>query len=126
MRLQLLSLIVLSVILSSGSQISLKYGMVSPTVRVALSGPVGLSNVLTIATYPLVFLGLLCFGLSAVVWLFVLSQVPLSTAYPFVALGIVITTTAGFFLFGEIMPAAKMLGICLIVGGVLAVATAKG
>lgn len=126
MRIQLLLLIVVSVLLSSGSQISLKYGMTSPNVKIAMSSPMGLSRILSIGLSPLVFLGLCCFGLSAIVWLFVLSQVPLSTAYPFVALGIVITTSAGFFLFGEMMPTTKIFGICLIVGGVLAVATATG
>ena len=67
---------------------------------------------------PLVVGGLTCFGLSAVVWLFVLSRIPLSQAYPFVALGILVTVTAGAGLFGETISWQAMVGVGLIVVGV--------
>ena len=50
---------------------------------------------LALLTSPLVLLGLAVFGLSAIVWLFVLSKIAFSHAYPFVALGIVVTVAAG-------------------------------
>ena len=78
-----------------------------------------------VATSPLVLGGLTCFGLSAVVWLFVLSQIPLSQAYPFVALGIVVTVTAGTILFGETVTAQSLAGVVLIVTGVILVGLAR-
>jgi multidrug transporter EmrE-like cation transporter len=74
-----------------------------------------------VATSPAVLLGMACFGLSAVVWLFVLAKIPLSTAYPFVALGIGITVVGGRFLFHEPVSVLKMAGIALVIGGVLCV-----
>jgi multidrug transporter EmrE-like cation transporter len=123
MRPTLVLLILFSVLLSSGSQILLKFGMTSPQMREALaieSEP--LRIILTIATSPSIVMGLACFGFSAIVWLFVLSKMPVSTAYPFVSLGIVITVVAGRLIFGELISPVKIAGVCLIVIGVSAVA----
>ena len=117
-------MIVVSVALSAGSQIVLKYGMTAPQVRGALDGGNALEIVRAIALSPQVMVGLAAFGLSAVVWLFVLSRIALSSAYPFVALGIMVTVTAGAMLFGEPMTAAKLVGVTLIVGGVVMVGLA--
>jgi multidrug transporter EmrE-like cation transporter len=76
---------------------------------------------LTIATSPAVIGGLFLFGLSALTWLLVLGRIDLSTAYPFVALGIVLTTGASWAIFHETINLIKLSGIVLIVGGVLAV-----
>jgi multidrug transporter EmrE-like cation transporter len=119
----LIPLILLSVLLAAGSQILLKFGMASPEIANALTSKDGILLIaLMIATSPFIIVGLSCFGLSAIVWLFVLSKIPLSTAYPFVALGIVITVVAGRLIFGELISPVKAAGVCLIVIGVSAVA----
>ena len=126
MRPTLTLLILLSVLLSSGSQIVLKYGMTRPAMKVMLAdSPEPLRVLLAIGTSPAVLIGMLCFGLSAVVWLFVLAKIPLSTAYPFVALGIAITVTAGRFLFAEPVSVSKLIGIGLVIAGVIAVGTSS-
>jgi len=71
---------------------------------------------------PLVVLGLLCFAVSVVSWLLALSKVDVSEAYPFVALGIVITAVAGHVLLGEPLDHLRILGIVTIVAGVVIVA----
>lgn len=48
----------------------------------------------SIAIAPAIIPGLTCFGLSAIVWLLVLSNVSLSTAYAFIAFGIAIAVAA--------------------------------
>ena len=122
MRAPLVLPVLFSVLLSSGSQILLKYGMTRPGMKVALADKVSpLITLQAIATSPAVLMGMACFGLSAVVWLFVLAKIPLSTAYPFVALGIAITVLGGRFLFHEPVSVLKMFGIALVVTGVLCV-----
>lgn len=111
-------LVILSVALSSFSQIVLKRGMTGTAVQAALERGKGLDIAWTIGTAPLVWTGLFCFGLSAVVWLFVLSRIPLSQAYPFVSLGIVVTVAAGFLAFNEPVGWQGLLGVGLIVAGV--------
>lgn len=117
-------MILTSVALSAGSQIILKYGMTAPQVRGALDSGNALDVARAVALSPQVLLGLAAFGLSAVVWLFVLSRIALSSAYPFVALGIMVTVTAGAVLFGEPVTASKLAGVTLIVGGVVLVGLA--
>jgi multidrug transporter EmrE-like cation transporter len=122
MRIELVFLILISVLLSSGSQVLLKFGMSAPDIQIALAQTdKPLQIAIAIVTSPLVLGGLFCFGLSALFWLFVLSKIPLSTAYPFVALGIVVTAISGRMLLGEPISAIKAVGIVLIVSGVLAI-----
>jgi multidrug transporter EmrE-like cation transporter len=126
MRLSLVLFVLCSVLLSSGSQILLKFGMSAPVITSELSGRADpLQIALTILTSPPILLGLTCFGASAIVWLLVLARIPLSSAYPFVALGIVITVLAGRFIFGEPISAVKLLGVTLILCGVSAVAVSS-
>src|SRR5437867_4086679 len=101
MHLGLISLILFSVALSSGSQIVLKLGMTSPTVQKAILNGQLVGIVQAVVTSPLVICGLASFSLSAIVWLFVLSRVPVSSAYPFVSLGILVTVLVGWLLLGE-------------------------
>ncbi len=123
MQPSLVTAILASVLLSAGSQIILKFGMTAQAVQAALAQPGDVPRIaLAILSSPLVLAGLACFGLSAVVWLFVLSRVPLSSAYPFVALGIVITVAAGRLIFGDPFSAFKIVGVILVVSGVLVLA----
>jgi multidrug transporter EmrE-like cation transporter len=122
MRFGFLCLALLSVALSALSQIALKAGMISPPVQAAIATSRSMGIVVAVSQSRLVLAGLFCFGVSALVWLGVLSRVPLSTAYPFVALGIAITTAAGLLLFNEPYSPLKVAGVFLIVCGVVTVA----
>jgi multidrug transporter EmrE-like cation transporter len=122
-RITLILFVLSSVLLSAGSQLLLKFGMTKPNVKSVLAANESLSQIVfTIAASPSIIAGLFCFGLSAIVWLFVLSKIPLSTAYPFVALGIAITVVGGRVLFDEPISGAKLLGVVLIILGVTTVA----
>jgi multidrug transporter EmrE-like cation transporter len=119
---QSLILIIISVMLTSLAQLLMKSGVSSAAVQEALSSKPFMTALLTIAASPSVLLGLLSFGISAAVWLLVLSRLDVSQAYPFVALGIAITVIAGQLLFGEHMSAFRACGIILIIAGVVCVA----
>ena len=128
--LSVLPLILVSVLLASGSQLVLKLGMASVPIQNALAmrreGQIGLSSLLIgIGTHPAVVAGLACFGLSAIVWLFVLSKIDVSQAYPCVALGIVLTVLGGHLLLGEEISVTRWLGLAVIVGGVGLVAVGR-
>lgn len=115
--------ILISVALSSGSQILLKKGMMATSVQSGIQSGDAVRIFTVIATSPLIVGGLFSFGLSAVVWLFVLSKVPLSTAYPFVALGMAVTVAAGAMMFGETVGVYKSIGVGLVILGILFIAT---
>ena len=110
-----------SVLLAAAAQLMLKLGMSSPSVQLALGGsdrsfP---RAVAAIMTSPIVLSGLFLFAVSVVIWLFVLARVDLSTAYPCVALGVVITVASGHFILGETISPTKLAGVTAVVIGVL-------
>lgn len=122
MRAPLVFLVLLSVLLTSGAQILLKYGMTQPGMKIALADRASpLTAFQAIATSPAVLMGMACFGISAVVWLFVLAKIPVSTAYPFIAVGIIITVIGGRFLFAEPVSLLKLFGIALVISGIVCV-----
>jgi drug/metabolite transporter (DMT)-like permease len=102
-------------------QISLKLGMVQ-NGRIdtnALSQPVHIA--LQVLSSPLVLGGLALYALGAVAWVTVLSRVPLSLAYPNLALSYAFTPVLAWLLLGESVPSLRWLGIGVICCGVLIV-----
>ena len=107
-----LSLAVFCVLLSSAAQLAMKRGM---------GAPVGADVTSTYAqalTSPLVWLGLVLYGASAVLWLWVLSRLDVSLAYPLVSLGFVVTMGLGIVWLGEPFSWLRVAGCTLIVIGV--------
>jgi drug/metabolite transporter (DMT)-like permease len=70
------------------------------------------------------FLGaVVLYGGLTLLWVWVLTFTPLSRAYPFVALAFALTPLLGGLIFGEPLALRLMLGIALILGGLLLVAS---
>lgn len=124
MRLDSFAMVLVSVVLASGSQIVLKSAMTAGDIQRTLEVGSPLEISIAIMTCPQVIAGLACFGVATVVWLFVLSRLPLSSAYPFIALGVLLTVLAGKFLFGEAVTPQKAIGVGLIMGGIVLVGAA--
>ncbi len=114
--------LVISVLLTTCSQLLMKLGMSSVGVRAALAKGDPLATVVQIALSPWIIAGLTCFALSVGLWLNVLSKLNVSQAYPCVALGFVLTMLGGHFLFGEIINLVRVAGLALILAGVGVVA----
>lgn len=70
---------------------------------------------------PLVWLGVLVWGIEVVVWLNVLEHVPLSIAYPMMSLTYVATLVAGSMVFKETITLRHAVGAALITTGVACV-----
>lgn len=104
-----------SVALGALGQVLLKSGAMS-----AGGGDGPAAALASALSSPLTWLGLLSYGLSAVVWLVVLSRLELSVAYPLGASGYVIVAVASVAM-GEHVPAARWIGVAAIVGGILLV-----
>jgi drug/metabolite transporter (DMT)-like permease len=66
--------------------------------------------------------GIVCYGISLIVWIVGLSRVPVSMAYPMLSLGYIINAIAAHYLLGESVTLARWLGIGFIVVGVWLVA----
>ena len=63
--------------------------------------------------------GLFCYGLSLLLWFYVLSKMELSKAYPLVSLGYVFTLILGYCFLNETITVSKVAGIVLIMVGVV-------
>ena len=69
-----------------------------------------------------IFIGLLCYVSSVIVWLSVLSRTEVSVAYPMSSLGYVATAIAAWYLFAEPLTPTRIAGILIIIFGVYLVA----
>ncbi len=115
------SLLLFGVFLNACAQLFLKFGVdrigeFSFTLQNLI--PIGWK----LATNYFVILGLLCYVISVVVWLMVLSRIPVGIAYPMVSIGYIITAIAGYFLLGESLTVTRVVGILVIIIGVYLVA----
>jgi drug/metabolite transporter (DMT)-like permease len=75
----------------------------------------------TLVVQPLVWLGLVLFGLSAIVWLVVLSRASLSFAYPFASITYVLILVFDHFVLDEPVPALRWFGVAAIALGIFLV-----
>jgi drug/metabolite transporter (DMT)-like permease len=117
-----LVLVLISVGAASSGQLLLKHGMQLATSRAHRTGG---SLVISAVTSPWVLGGLVVFALSAVVWLAVLSRVPLSLAYPFNALGYLVILIASVLALHERANLWTWAGTALVVSGLIIVVLSK-
>lgn len=121
----LILVILLSVGLAATAQLTLKYGVDRVTKHgpqgqvsgIVLSEPV--ASALRVAREPYIWLGLILFGISAAVWIVVLSRTQLSFAYPFAALTYVIILVFDSIILKVPQPALRWAGVALIVSGIV-------
>lgn len=120
-RTMLIGLILLSVALAAIAQMTLKHGMNQVAVN---SGELQLSthSLKDVAGTLAVWGGLLLFGLSAFVWLAVLSRASLSFAYPFASLTYALILLADRFVLHEQIPPLRWAGVLCIMLGIVLVA----
>ena len=115
-----LGLILLTVTLSACAQLALKLGVGKPSMASAMESGL-VDAILMAAMSPLILLGLIIYGLSVAMWLWVLSKVELSVAYPFVGVSFLVTMAFGAFLLNESVTPMRFAGTILIASGCILV-----
>ncbi|MFZ9035567.1 MAG: SMR family transporter [Francisellaceae bacterium] len=114
-------LLLFGVSLNASAQLLLKFGVDRIgefSFTLANIWPIGWK----LATNYFIILGLSSYVISVIVWLMVLSRVPVGVAYPMVSIGYIITAIAGYFLFSEPLTLMRIAGIFVIILGVYLVA----
>jgi len=79
-----------------------------------------LFNIVTLTkifTNPYIILGLLSYGISAILWLGAMSSLNVSFMYPLLSLAYVLTAVAAWLFLKESVPLVHWIGIILIVSG---------
>jgi len=112
-----LLLILICVTLGVCGQLLLKQGMSADPDRVDRASEV-LPRLWKAATNPVVLLGFLAYGVSAALWLIVLTRAELSYAYPILSLGYVAVVFLSRVFFQEAVTGTRVLGTLVICLGV--------
>ena len=119
MTLHTFSIIFAGVLLNSAAQLMLKAGAKS-------LGHVSMGSLASLiaaawnaGTQPWVLLGLVCYFVSAGLWILALTRVDVTVAYPMLSMGYVIAALLAWQLFGEPLNANRVLGIAIILAGVV-------
>lgn len=108
-------LILSCIILNSIAQIFLKFGMNNMSRSIS---SIGIGNIPSLIQNLYVMTGGTLYALSFIIWLYVLSKVKLSYAYPFISLSYVIVAILGFLILDEKISPVAWAGILLVVIGV--------
>lgn len=108
----------ISIGLAVGGQLTMKVGMnrVGEITAERLENPVELIGDVIKSVWAIV--GIFLYAVSSVFWLVVLSRVPISVAYPIVAIGYVFVVFFSRFVFHEEVKLIAWIGLVLIVLGV--------
>jgi drug/metabolite transporter (DMT)-like permease len=119
---KLIAMILLSVGLAAVAQLALKHGMNLVNDRLA-PARFGLdaASLRAVVLQPFVWGGLALFGISAIVWLAVLSRASLSFAYPFASLTYVLILVFDAVVLDEAVPPLRWAGVACIALGIFLV-----
>jgi drug/metabolite transporter (DMT)-like permease len=120
--LQEFGLLLISILASVAGQFLLKSGALKLG---KVSAENAISHILGILTVPELIGGLMCYGLGAIAYILLLTRVNLSIAGPAIALSYVFSVLLGYFMFREIIPLERVIGLGFIVCGVLLVVWQK-
>lgn len=71
---------------------------------------------------PLFLAGSALYVVATLLWFYLLARFELSFIYPFVSGTVIITTIAGWLIFGEAMSAQQFVGILVVAAGIVLVA----
>jgi multidrug transporter EmrE-like cation transporter len=116
MALSLFAVILGSVALNSLAQVLLRKAMLEVG---AMNFESPWRYLLTVAFEPWLIAGMICYAVSIVIWLIVLSKAEVSVAYPFLSIGYVLAAAMGFLFLGENVTLSRAFGIALICGGLV-------
>ncbi len=105
-----------AILLLVGGQTLLKLGL-NDVGGVSLFDGNPLGSLLGLLHTPWIILGFICYGISAILWLDVLSELDFSLAFPMVSLTYVFSLVIGRFIFHETVGLERVVGVLLILSG---------
>ena len=113
-----LSFIIASVSLNALAQVFLRKAMLALDISHTIRDTSWVELAWNVVN-PFFLLGMLCYAVSIVIWLLVLSKLEVSLAYPFLSIGYVITAIIGYFFMGEAVTLLRVAGIGMICLGLV-------
>lgn len=108
-------LLVINILLLVSGQMLWKAGM-------SQIGEITLGSIWQVVKSPYIIGGGIIYVFATGLWLFILSRMPFSIAYPFQSLAYVIGVVIGYFIFKEVVTPTQWIGAVIIVFGVYLIA----
>ena len=118
MTLSAFLLIITGVLLNALAQLALK-ASVNDMGAISVSLNTAVPVFSRLAIEPWLWVGLVCYGISVIVWILALSRVDVSIAYPMLSIGYIVNALAAWQLFGEALTTQRIMGIGIIIVGVI-------
>ena len=112
--------IISSVLLNAFAQILLKAGM-KQFGNIDLKNNI-MNTCISIAFNPYIISGFIAYGVSILLWLWVLSKVDVSLAYPFQALGYIVVTILAWLISQENINYIRIISLIFITIGLIILA----
>jgi drug/metabolite transporter (DMT)-like permease len=110
--------IIVMVLLAGIGQLFIKYGV--NAVTTSLGGfPTDILGFIKLVFFWPVLLGLCIYFFFGVAWLKILADVPLSFAFPFLAISYIVIILGSYFFLDEDINFLKLVAIALIIAGVI-------
>ncbi|MBU0904787.1 MAG: EamA family transporter [Firmicutes bacterium] len=106
-------LILLNTLILVSGQFLWKIGMTNRSVSFDSIGAI-----FRVMISPYILSGLFLYGMATVLWLFILTKVPLSVAYPIQSIAYILAVFGAYFFFQEEITLWKIIGVFLIMAGV--------
>jgi drug/metabolite transporter (DMT)-like permease len=106
------SLLGFTILLAAGQLLFKKVGL-------DLRGVPLSAGVMRALAAPSLYAAVALYGFATLLWIWILSRVPLSRAYPYVALGVFLVPLASMLVFGERVRPSFWFGVGLIVAGIV-------
>ncbi len=115
------ALILTGVLLNAIAQLALK-ASVSETGIISLDVQSILSSANSLLVNVWLWLGLVCYTVSVVIWILALSRVDVSIAYPMLSIGYILNAIVAWKIFDEPVGPGRIMGIGIIILGVYVLA----
>jgi drug/metabolite transporter (DMT)-like permease len=106
-------LIILNILCLVSGQTAWKIGL----QNVKLHGSI-ISKFFQIVFSPPIFLGFVLYIVATVIWMYLLSKLPLSFLYPLQSLAYILSLFIGLLVFKEVIPITRWIGTAVILLGV--------
>lgn len=111
-------LLVLAILFNASANILMKLG----AQRMGAVS-VGMEGLKAFVMNPMIWAGLVSFGLALMFYTYVLTKMNLSIAYPLMtSLGFLIVVTFSVFYLHESVHLPQLIGLCLVIGGLYLIA----
>ena len=120
---QILQLIAFTFLMSLGQVLFKKTALTLSLTMASQENPLGLiEGIIKALSVPWLYIALCVYAMATVCWLYILQRVPLSLAYPFSALAMVIVPIIAIYLFGEKLNWSYWIGVFFIFTGIIIIA----